>query len=228
MRIRSALLVLLPLLSSCSIALSKGPPTGWRNAEAPDALAFDSCDPTPTWGFVDVAFSLMSMGAGYIASSGRLGPDEDRGEYILVGGIVGGLFGVGASVGFKRADDCEDFHGGFPGIVLGDGPEPVASGERTGDRPPDPNLITADQLAVEVNRSVMAAVQRLRPQWLARSGMGGEPPSVVMDDQEFELDILQDILPENVEWLRFVPPSDATTRWGTGYTSGAIEVRTRR
>ena len=226
MRSRSLLVLLLPLLASCSMALSKGPPAGWRTAGASDAGAFDSCSPTPIWGFVDTALSVVSLAAGYVASSGRLAPDEDRGEHILIGWIGGGLFGIGASVGFRRADACEDFRDGFPRSVLPD-PDPTP-GDASEAGPSDPLLITRADLAGATDPTVLAAVQRIRPLWLRRTGVRDEPPAVIMDNQTFGLDVLESILPDEVEWLRLVSPSDATMRWGTGYTGGAIEMGTRR
>ena len=92
----------------------------------------------------------------------------------------------------------------------------------------DANLITSAELADVSDRSTMQAVQLLRPNWLRRTGFRNDLPSVIMDNQRYELDILETVSPDAVESLRFVSPSDATIRWGTGYPSGAIEVRTRR
>ena len=58
--------------------------------------------------------------------------------------------------------------------------------------------------------------------------MRDERPSVVLDDNPaYDLDILETIYPEDVATLRFISPRDATVRWGSGYTSGVIEVHTR-
>ena len=90
------------------------------------------------------------------------------------------------------------------------------------------NLITAEELSDVSDRSVYEAVQILRPQWLRRTGFRNDLPSAVLDNQRYELDILETMSPDEVLWLRFMSPSDAGIRWGTGYPSGVIEVRTRQ
>lgn len=92
----------------------------------------------------------------------------------------------------------------------------------------DSNLITAEELSDVSDRSVLEAIQVLRPQWLRRSGFRNDLPSAVLDNQRYELDILETMSPDEVLWLRFMSPSDASIRWGTGYPSGVIEVRTRQ
>jgi outer membrane receptor protein involved in Fe transport len=42
-----------------------------------------------------------------------------------------------------------------------------------------------------------------------------------------ELNELRQISTESIETLTFLSPSDATTKYGTGYLGGVIEVRTR-
>jgi len=226
MRTRSALILsVMPLFASCSLAFAKGPPSGTMSAGAPDDVALASCNPTPTWGFVDTALSVAALASGYVASYGHLAPDEDRGEHIVAGGIAGALFGIGASVGFKRANACEDFLDRLAGRAPGRAPIRLVADQ---DRRPDAWLITAEELIEGVDATLMAAVQRLRPQWLRRTGARNTLPAVIVDNQTFELDLLDAISPDDVEWLRFVQPFDATTRWGTGFPSGAIEVRTFR
>ena len=89
-------------------------------------------------------------------------------------------------------------------------------------------MITAEELSDVSDRSVYEAVQILRPQWLRRTGFRNDLPSAVLDNQRYELDILETMSPDEVLWLRFMSPSDAGVRWGTGYPSGVIEVRTRQ
>jgi hypothetical protein len=96
------------------------------------------------------------------------------------------------------------------------------------------NVLTREDLeAVQVS-SVYDAVQRLRPQWmshpLAPSGQPGSNPILVYVDrhQVGTLEELRHLTVDQVEMLEFVSASDATTRYGTGHTSGIIEVTTRR
>ena len=92
----------------------------------------------------------------------------------------------------------------------------------------DANLITRDELAAVSDRSVLEAIRILRPQWLRRTGFRNDLPSAVMDNQRYELEFLEGMSPDEVFNIRFISPSDASIRWGTGYPSGVIEVRTRQ
>jgi hypothetical protein len=92
----------------------------------------------------------------------------------------------------------------------------------------DANLITRDELDDVSDRSVLEVIQVLRPQWLRRTGFRNGLPSAVLDNQRYELDILETMSPDEVFTIRFVSPSDASIRWGTGYPSGVIELRTRQ
>ena len=72
------------------------------------------------------------------------------------------------------------------------------------------------------------AVQRLRPRWLQRTGRRGVPRVVVARTQRTNVYELTRIRADDVESIRFVSGPDATTRYGTGFTGGAIEVTLRR
>ena len=103
----------------------------------------------------------------------------------------------------------------------------ASSGGGDGSSRRDADLIGTAELTENRDRTVMEAVERLRPQWLRPTGMRRELPTVMMDGQAYDLDILRNIEPENVEMLRFVNATDASFRWGSEHTSGVIEVRTR-
>jgi hypothetical protein len=50
-------------------------------------------------------------------------------------------------------------------------------------------------------------------------------PVVILNGQErFELAELRRLSLEGVREIRFVPPRDATMRWGTGFAGGVILV----
>ena len=101
-----------------------------------------------------------------------------------------------------------------------------ATGGSSGDTTPRRfrNVIAADELAeLAGSYSAYDAVQRLRAGWL--SGRGGTPPRVLYDGIEVgNVDVLRNYRLEDIREFRFVAPSDATTRYGTGYGGGAIEV----
>ncbi len=107
----------------------------------------------------------------------------------------------------------------------------ASSGASDGRPRYDANLITAEELTGRsdaLDRSALDAIQRLRPQWLRRTGFRNALPSVFMDNQPYQLDILETVRSEEVQSLKFLSPTDATIRYGTGYTSGVIEVLTRQ
>ena len=104
------------------------------------------------------------------------------------------------------------------------------------------NLITSALLreADPEGLSVYQIIQRDRPHWL-RAGRGA--PSfgnaaggavssafarVVLDGVPYgEIDELRRLDTNEVDSIEYMSASDATTRFGTGYVSGAILVRTR-
>jgi hypothetical protein len=76
---------------------------------------------------------------------------------------------------------------------------------------------------------LFGAVNRLRPTWL-RPQSRGTLPVVIVDGtpQPGGVDALRSMRASDVSELQYMNASDATTRYGTGYTAGAIVVTTRR
>lgn len=72
------------------------------------------------------------------------------------------------------------------------------------------------------------AIQRLRPNWLRTRG--SQAPQVMVDGsrQAGGLDVLRSYRAADIEEIRFMSGTDATTRFGTGYDGGAILISTRR
>lgn len=107
------------------------------------------------------------------------------------------------------------------------------SGGETG-RAGSSTLITAEEIEPLVNQNVYEIVRRLRPAWLrARSpssAQGEEGIGVIVDGvlQRGGPTMLRGMSGTEVRELRYVNARDATTRYGTGMTLGAIEVFTRR
>ena len=241
MRIR-LLLSILPFLASCSFAFAKGPPSGWNSLEGPSTVALNSCNPKAVWGIVDILTALTVLSSGYVETLGNLETEGTRGRFIAPGAIGAAVFAISASVGFNRADNCGKFRSESPQF-FDDFPEPQQELERTADSSTrrDANLITSDELTEVFDRSVFEAIQILRPGWLRRTGFARDLPGLIIDNQRytstcpsgtecdaaFEFEILQTMRPGDVETLTLLSASDASTRWGTGYPVGAIEVRTR-
>ena len=96
------------------------------------------------------------------------------------------------------------------------------------------DVISAEEIRGGQFRDVYNAVERLRPQFLRSRGatsardVDGNLPIVFVDEQRLGAVASMRGLPiDNVREIRFIPPRDATTRWGTGYTAGVIMVVTR-
>jgi hypothetical protein len=96
----------------------------------------------------------------------------------------------------------------------------------------DPTVITREELEAQdiVSLTAFAAIERLRPRWLNARGTtsvgGGNPfPAVLIGGVvQNDLAALRRLSVGDVESLSLVAARDATTRFGTGYVNGLIEV----
>jgi hypothetical protein len=97
------------------------------------------------------------------------------------------------------------------------------------------NLITAEEIATRPGLSTAYDIIRnLRPAWLNTRGITStEDPTaggiqVYVDEVKMGgLSELQSISVDRIQELRFLSASDATMKYGTGNTTGAIEVTTK-
>ena len=101
------------------------------------------------------------------------------------------------------------------------------------------NLITSELLreADAEGLNVYQLIERNRPQWF-RAGRGAPTLGYAAGGAAFarvlldgipsgEINDLQRLITVEVESIEYVSASDATTRFGTGYSAGAILVRMR-
>jgi hypothetical protein len=79
---------------------------------------------------------------------------------------------------------------------------------------------------VQAEISPLRAIERLRPRWL-RTRSGDEPRLLVDGSVRNSLRDLESYQLSDIERMEYMSASDATTRFGTGYTGGAILVYTR-
>ncbi len=88
--------------------------------------------------------------------------------------------------------------------------------------------LTAEDLADHQDLDLFQVVRQLRARWLTSRGRG--TPVVVVDGapRQGGTDELRSLRVSDVQELRYLSASDATTRFGTGYEAGAILVTTRR
>lgn len=107
-----------------------------------------------------------------------------------------------------------------------------ASGGGGGARPAGAtsNRIVQEELEPLGQLDALQAVQRLRSRWLqGRAGIGGEPPVLYVDGtRRGAADELRFIRADEVARIDYMSASDATTRFGTGHSGGAILVMSRR
>ena len=104
-----------------------------------------------------------------------------------------------------------------------------ASGGGSGESGPrsNRNLITGEELTqvAEVD-TAFDAIQRLRPNWLR--GRGGSSPKVFIDGVQMgNAGVLRNYRVDVIRECRYIPPADASLRFGTGFGGGVIEVLTR-
>lgn len=108
------------------------------------------------------------------------------------------------------------------GGACGTGGSTPAAPRGSLDRITEAELASIDQL------SAFEAIQRLRPRWFqTRTGvlpMVHLDGSVRADGEE----ILRAIPCSDVAEMHYLNAPDATTRFGTGYTSGAILITTKK
>lgn len=98
------------------------------------------------------------------------------------------------------------------------------------------SAITSDELAGVSDLMTLDAIRRLRPNWLrsraaptpAGFRQGGVEPALRVDGSFREsLQELETLPVREVLEISFLSATDATTLYGTGYTNGLIQVRTR-
>ncbi len=100
---------------------------------------------------------------------------------------------------------------------------------------PGRDVLTAEEIASVPATNIYDVVRRLRPQWLRQrsSGTPSDPvpvrPMVYVDGvPQGRVGVLRDYRREGVIRMEFLGPSDATNRFGTGHSGGAILVTTGR
>ncbi len=94
------------------------------------------------------------------------------------------------------------------------------------------NVIVAAELEEGGFDNLRDAVRRLRPAWLRPRGstgttIPGELPVYMDNVRAGDMERLTSIPVELVKEVHFLDPREATFRWGTGHTRGAIEVITK-
>jgi hypothetical protein len=108
----------------------------------------------------------------------------------------------------------------------------TGAGPGAGTRPKGSlDRITEAELEPIAQLSAFEAIERLRPRWLQSRNQSrtGFLPTVHVDGAvrgEGE-EVLASILSSDVHEMQFLSAADATTRFGTNYSSGAILITTK-
>lgn len=106
------------------------------------------------------------------------------------------------------------------------------------------DVITAEEIAKSSANNAYDLVKSLRPAWLRPRGISTGRPTVDAVGEMGDpgggmgvyvdgvrvggLDQLSNVEAQRIQEMRFLNASDATLKYGTGHTQGAIEVTTKR
>ena len=96
----------------------------------------------------------------------------------------------------------------------------------------DPHVITSDELASRSTLTARQAIEQLRPQFLRTRGtttLGNAQTKdeiwVYVDGTKMgDLQVLNNIGVHEISEIRYLNPSEATNRYGTGHVQGAILI----
>jgi len=94
----------------------------------------------------------------------------------------------------------------------------------------DPDVLAAEEIERSNVGTLHDAIQRLRPHFFFSRGRtslrGANPrPAVIVNNvPQASFESLRAIAATNVQYVRFLSAPEATTRFGTGYMAGVIEV----
>lgn len=128
---------------------------------------------------------------------------------------------------------CGGGGGSAAGSVSGGGPKTTAGSPARGSA----NVIIADEIEASGATNALDAIQRLRPAMLRGRGQttlepsAGGPVAIMLRVDDITvgtIDQAANIAALTVKEIRFLSPSDATTRFGTGYPMGAVLITTKR
>ena len=110
----------------------------------------------------------------------------------------------------------------------------VACSSATAARTPrggDRDVLAAAEIELSNAGTLHEAIQRLRPHFLFSRGRTSlrapnnmRPAVIVNSVPQASLESLRSISARDVQYVRFLSAPEATTRYGTGYMAGVIEV----
>jgi len=110
----------------------------------------------------------------------------------------------------------------------------IACGGPASGPSPSRNLITLDEIQATPSANARQLVHTLRPFWLTARGQyspqhGRVLPVVYVDNVRMgEISALESIPVGQIQEIRYISGTEATTRWGTGVAGGVIHVITKK
>ena len=97
------------------------------------------------------------------------------------------------------------------------------------------NVITEEEIQKASATNAYDLIRTLRPTWLRARGVtstrednSGGLAFILDGIPVSSRDQLESLPPERIKEARYLSASDATTKYGTGYTSGVVEITTKR
>lgn len=98
----------------------------------------------------------------------------------------------------------------------------------------DPVAISEQEIAASNESNAFDVVQRLRPMFLKTRGRStinagrSEYASVFVDGAYYgQLNSLRNLIPNQIHEIRYLSGPESAGKYGLGYGSGAIEIRTK-
>lgn len=95
------------------------------------------------------------------------------------------------------------------------------------------DLISEAEIKASGFQTALEVVQNLRPAMMRPRGTSPEVGTVAIvlfvdDTRMGDVSTMSSIPADRVKEIRYINSRDATTRWGTGFASGVIQVTTKR
>lgn len=101
----------------------------------------------------------------------------------------------------------------------------------------DYNVITENEITAQNGTTAYDVISHLRPQYLKTRGrttiqsqptVANEYASVFLDNQFYgDLNSLHNIASINIKEIRYLPATEAVTRYGMQFGNGVIEIKSR-
>jgi hypothetical protein len=138
-------------------------------------------------------------------------------RFLLAGAALAGAAGCASSGTAGQAADPQTT------AVATPGPRPQRK---------DPNVITEAELSTRTTLTARQAIEQLRPQFLRTRGtttLGNAQTAdviwVYVDGTRMgTLEVLNNVGVHEIREIRYLNPSEATNRYGTGHVQGAILI----